>query len=403
MGLMALLFIMLVIGITIQSHRVNATEQTLLKVVNPLTGDEWFNFTTLQKSVGDAFILNITITDVTNLGAWQVTLQWNPSLLTFVNITLPSDHAFHALNPITAGPDLSTPGQMTYGVSVGPGQPGFTGSGTLAQVALRIVQGGQCPISFEGVPTDTFLSALNLADIPFALVNGYYAYAQQQTYLNVINPLTGDQWFNFTKVGKNVGDTFMVNVTIVDVEELVCWQFGLQWNSSLLECVNTTIPSDNVFAYWNSTDEPLLVGGPDLSTPGLVVYGADIAWPGNVGFNGSGVLAQVEFKILQKGGQSELSFEGIIPGSGDTFLQHGIDLSDIPFVPTNAYYSYSDSGLLGDVNNDGTVDMKDVALVVLAFNSFPNTPRWNKSADVDSSGRVDTRDLVIVILNFKHG
>ncbi len=80
-----------------------------------------------------------------------------------------------------------------------------------------------------------------------------------------------------------------------------------------------------------------------------------------------------------------------------------LPLSDIPFVPANAYYSYSDSGLLGDVNNDGTVDMKDVALVVLAFNSFPNTPRWNKSADVDSSGRVDTRDLVIVILNFKHG
>jgi hypothetical protein len=52
---------------------------------------------------------------------------------------------------------------------------------------------------------------------------------------------------------------------------------------------------------------------------------------------------------------------------------------------------------------DGTVDMKDVSTVVKAFNSFPNTPRWNKSADLDGSDRIDMRDIVIVVLNFKHG
>jgi hypothetical protein len=40
--------------------------------------------------------------------------------------------------------------------------------------------------------------------------------------------------------------------------------------------------------------------------------------------------------------------------------------------------------------------------VTLAFNSFPNTPRWNRDADLDSSGRIDMRDLVIIVLNFKH-
>jgi hypothetical protein len=221
-----------------------------------------------------------------------------------------------------------------------------------------------------------------------------------QTFLKVVNPVTGDDWLNFTEYDKKVGDTFIANVTIDNVEHMVCWQFGLQWNSSLLECVSATIPSDNVFAYWNLTDEPISVGGPDLSQSGLVVYGAAIAYPDNIGFNGSGVLAQVEFKILKKGGQSELSFESI---RIDTFLLYGLTLSDIPFDPINAHYSYNDSGLLGDVNYDGTVDMRDVMAAILAFNSFRDTPRWNSRVDLDSNGHIDMRDINSVVRNFKHG
>lgn len=55
------------------------------------------------------------------------------------------------------------------------------------------------------------------------------------------------------------------------------------------------------------------------------------------------------------------------------------------------------------MNNDETVDMKDVVAVILAFHSFPNTPRWNSLADLDSYDRIDMRDIVIVMLNFKHG
>ena len=218
--------------------------------------------------------------------------------------------------------------------------------------------------------------------------------------LKVVNPVTGGDWLNFTEYDKNVGDTFIVNVTVADVERMAVWQFTLQWNSSLLECVNVSIPSDNIFAYFNSTDTPIVVGGPDLSHSGLVFYGATISYPGVLGFNGSGVLAQVEFKILQEGGQSELSFEGI---GIDTFLLYGISLSDIPFTPINAHYSYNDPGLLGDVNYDGTVNMRDVMAAILAFNSFRDTPRWDSRADLDSNGHIDMRDINLVVLNFKHG
>jgi len=59
--------------------------------------------------------------------------------------------------------------------------------------------------------------------------------------------------------------------------------------------------------------------------------------------------------------------------------------------------------LLGDVNGDRKVNLKDVYAAVQAFNSFLGKPKWNSAADLDNSGRVDMRDIVIIVLNFnKH-
>jgi hypothetical protein len=216
----------------------------------------------------------------------------------------------------------------------------------------------------------------------------------EQALLQVVNPITGDGVFNFTD--KKVGDTFLVNVTVANVQRMVCWQFALQWDSSLLECVNTTIPSDNVFAYWNVSGEPMNVAGPDLSQRGLIVYGAGITYSDSVGFNGSGVLAQIEFKILNKEGQSVLAFVNI---GIDTFLLSN-DLSDIWFMPVNGQYSFSGSTLIGDVNSDGKVDMRDIALLVTLFNTRPSSTNWNPSADINNDGIVNMRDIAIVVIHF---
>jgi hypothetical protein len=225
--------------------------------------------------------------------------------------------------------------------------------------------------------------------------------ATESTVLNVVNPLTGDEWFNFSTHVKNVGDTFIVNITIVNVTTMVTWQFGLQWNSSLLECVNATLPSDNALRRAHVTSNSIDVGGPDLSVSGLVVFGASSAYEGEPGFSGDGVLAQLAFRIKQGIGQSDLSFEGIVV---DTFLLSRVGLAEISFTPVIGHYDYGDHGIYGDVNNDGTVNMKDISDAVLAFNSFPlSSSRWNPRADLDENGHVDMRDIVIVVLNFgKH-
>ena len=56
--------------------------------------------------------------------------------------------------------------------------------------------------------------------------------------------------------------------------------------------------------------------------------------------------------------------------------------------------------LLGDVNGDGRVDLRDIALVARAFGSTPNSPNWNPAADVNGDGIVNMKDIDLVARNF---
>ena len=56
--------------------------------------------------------------------------------------------------------------------------------------------------------------------------------------------------------------------------------------------------------------------------------------------------------------------------------------------------------ILGDINGDGKVDMKDVGIVAKAFGATPSNPRWDPAADLDGDGRIDMKDIAIVAANF---
>jgi PKD repeat protein len=55
---------------------------------------------------------------------------------------------------------------------------------------------------------------------------------------------------------------------------------------------------------------------------------------------------------------------------------------------------------LGDLNGDGKIDIKDIAIAALAFGSFPGHPRWNPAADVDLDGVVSIIDILLIASNF---
>jgi hypothetical protein len=183
-----------------------------------------------------------------------------------------------------------------------------------------------------------------------------------------------------------VGNEFNVTVVVENVSDLFCWQVTLNFDPNVIECVNVFIPLDNVFA-----NQTLIVAGPDMSINGSVAVAAS---PLEIThFSGSGNLCTFTF-MGKSAGNTSLTFANL---QQDTFILDSLG-SDMPFrVADGAAYSVL---FQGDVNNDGVVNMRDISDAILAFNSFPGTPRWNPNADIDNSGRVDMRDIVIIVLNF---
>jgi hypothetical protein len=55
---------------------------------------------------------------------------------------------------------------------------------------------------------------------------------------------------------------------------------------------------------------------------------------------------------------------------------------------------------MGDINGDGVIDDKDMALLQNAMYSKPGKPNWNPKCDLNGDGVVDTRDLAIAAKNY---
>ncbi len=77
-----------------------------------------------------------------------------------------------------------------------------------------------------------------------------------------------------------------------------------------------------------------------------------------------------------------------------------------PVFPTDQLYSKRWEippwmyPLLEDLNYDGKVDIKDVALAAKAFGTVPGDPRWEKEADISRDDKIDIRDIAQVARAF---
>jgi len=56
--------------------------------------------------------------------------------------------------------------------------------------------------------------------------------------------------------------------------------------------------------------------------------------------------------------------------------------------------------IMGDINGDGKVDGKDIALAALYFGSAHGYSRWTPDADVNADGKIDGKDIVKIAINF---
>jgi hypothetical protein len=56
-----------------------------------------------------------------------------------------------------------------------------------------------------------------------------------------------------------------------------------------------------------------------------------------------------------------------------------------------------------DLNSDGIVDMRDIAIAAKAFGSTPVSPNWNPIADLNGDGKIDMIDIAMVARDFGTG
>jgi hypothetical protein len=323
-----LVLTVLVLSVFPIATRVQASSTTL-EIIDPIDGDHMFNFTTAQKSVGNTFVINITVNSISDLNGWQVKITWNSTYLQYVSITLPTDHVFAGKTYIPVGPDTSEPGTVVYGLQLLTGQTSFAGSGRLVQLTLRIVQGVspgeqvECDIAFANIRVDTVLLNSEGLDILFTPVDGHYIYSAPW-----VPPPPANIYVSPSRVVDPTliaGSAFNVSLSIMDASNVHSWSADLLYANTVLMATN--VVEGDFLKSVGSTSFSFTIQNDFNSTHGLIQMSCALAAGGA---NGNGVLANVTFQVLDLG-ESAITIE-----NADLRNPTGILL---PFTTANGYFS----------------------------------------------------------------
>lgn len=120
---------------------------------------------------------NVTVTNITSLFSWQTLINWNSTLLSYKNASVPPDNIFGS-EQVIATSITDTPGTIIYGSALVEPTHVVNGSGVLFQLELNVLNQsvtGTSDITFAGIPSDTFLLDGTATDIPFGHTNSKYA------------------------------------------------------------------------------------------------------------------------------------------------------------------------------------------------------------------------------------
>jgi hypothetical protein len=236
-------------------------QSSAVLAINPSSYTFYANYTTPPATL----TFNITLTDVTNITAWQIGIQWDPAILSFNDMSVPTNNIFAGQSILTAGPDNTNPAIVVYSAALAPGGAPFTGSGILAQLELNVTQAGlvapaSSTIVFEAVGTDTFLLDKNGADISSTQTNSMFT----NTYLTgdiVTHTIAGSS--NPVVIQSN--GTVAANSAGIDTVNKII-SFNVTGNTGDTAFLYAILPKDVInvtaFSHWN-----VIVNGVNQTSP----------------------------------------------------------------------------------------------------------------------------------------
>ena len=195
-----------------------------------------------------------------------------------------------------------------------------------------------------------------------------------------------------------VNDTFLVTFNLTDAQQLCLWQIYLTYNASDVQLADMWVPDANVFAGHVLSAPPLLID----NTGGAALYGAFLVGDDDSVNVTNGVICLANFTVLAAG-KSTIQIVVGDPNNNGT-LWEDYTLGDHIALVSNCTITGL-GHLFADVNRDGAVNMKDVALLARAFGSHapnydypgePASPNWNPACDFDGDGLVDMADVALL-------
>ena len=393
-------------------------QETEIKVINPLTSDGNFTFSTATASVGTRFNATVWVYNVTNLYAFQVKLTINDTLLNITNAWLPPsddpDYVFHGLSTVRPSPTLYDADEdgVYESALVGDsimGTGSFTGSGLLAIFELEIIYTPETDKETTELNIDneeTFLLDSDMNDIPAIRVNGLYEIEGVPIPMLKVEP----SYYRATRVG----ETFNISIVIENINashRMIGFQFRLSYNLSFVEVLDIIegpfLPAfnqtpDPPYTYFMAYDEP------DDPYYGTHVIVGDILMPNATGDypgpfpEGSGVIAIITFNVtgVNPGTFDLHLFDTIIINDENEEIQHGtldgsfelyaltvtiteqpseyygiLSVASMKFVvqyPDGTYYTADNLGSITVSIFNGTEIIENITLTAQDFDSVTN-------------------------------
>jgi len=334
--------------------QVDAQSTTIL-AVDPLTYTAPY--------VGHIFSLNITIANVTDLYGYEVRVWYNTTILDGLSVYLPTGHFLTPSDPaniFVAAKEVNdaynaTHGRIWVAVALLAPEPAKSGSGVLFTIMFKVTsqEGGLSPIEIwtPGFPYPSKL----VSNIPPYKEPPGIPHSALDGEVTVLAPIIHDVATVSIVTSTNetyVGRLVFVNVTAMnkgdftETFDVTCKYelegiehiIGVMTVNNLAPRANTTI----VFT-WTTTD--------------VTVH--------TISANAT-----------------------ILPDETDT--------SDNAMTsPTTVKVK-----ILGDVNNDDTVNILDLVVVANSLGAVPWSWAWNPQADIYPDGHINIFDLVMIVLRF---
>jgi hypothetical protein len=410
-------------------------------------------------AVGNTFVITLKAADVPEFYAWQAKILFKPGLLNCTSVTIPADNIFAGKTVVAVTPVIdNSGGSVLIGASL-LGDVRAAGSGKLCQMEFMVLGLGNSSLSYS-LPygRSTYLLDYDGFEIPSLLQNGFFTNVSpppQETHDVAVTGLSVSD--DHPKQGQNVTmtvgvknngtlpETFSVQVTndtiVIDMQTVTALASGASttltfvWNTSAatigahtITATATGVPSDANPANNAASTTVTVVSPRDVAVTGLSVsddhpkQGQNVTM--TVGVKNNGTLPET-FSVqvtndtividmqtvtaLASGASTTLTF--VWNTSAATIGAHTITATATG-VPSDAnpannaasttvtVKSPSPTGSSTDLNGDLKVDIRDVAVVGVAFGTQEGDSRWNPAADVNGDTIVNITDAALVCKDF---